>query len=206
MDDQLSLPFQLGNMRNIFALFTALIANLALFAQDSTSQPKLAYEHVYHGFATKINDLVNTKLDVRFDYAKSYLYGKAWITLKPHFYPTDSLRLDAKGMDIHTVALVKGSATQPLQFTYDGLTLSILLDKTYKSTDSYVIYIDYTSKPNEFKVKGSAAIKEAKGLYFVNPLGTEKTNRRRFGHKEKQNPIRFGFRQSTNPTRNLPRR
>lgn len=161
-------------MRNIFALFTALIANLALFAQDSTSQPKLAYEHVYHGFATKINDLVNTKLDVRFDYAKSYLYGKAWITLKPHFYPTDSLRLDAKGMDIHTVALVKGTGTQPLHYTYDGLTLSILLDKTYKSIDSYVVYIDYTSKPNEFKVKGSAAIKEAKGLYFINPLGTEK--------------------------------
>ena len=56
-----------------------------------------------------INDLVHTKLDVNFDYDKSYLNGKAWLTLKPHFYPTDSLTLDAKGMDIKTVSLVKGN-------------------------------------------------------------------------------------------------
>ena len=40
--------------------------------------------------------------------ANHILYGKAWITLKPHFYPTDSLSLDAKGMDINEVAIVKG--------------------------------------------------------------------------------------------------
>ncbi len=37
-----------------------------------------------------------TKLDVKFDYDKAWLYGKAWLTLRPHFYPTDSLLLDAK--------------------------------------------------------------------------------------------------------------
>jgi aminopeptidase N len=50
----------------------------------------------YRATATKINDLVHTKLDVKFDYKKRYLYGKEWVTLKPHFYPTDSLRLDAQ--------------------------------------------------------------------------------------------------------------
>jgi aminopeptidase N len=174
MDDQLSLQFQIGIMRNIFTLLVALLSHLALLAQDSTAKPKDTNTQVYHGFATKINDLVHTKLAVHFDYTKSYLYGKAWITLKPHYYPTDTLSLDAKGMDIHAVALVKGTGTTPLHYSYDGLILSIQLDKTYKNTDSYVIYIDYTSKPNEFKVKGSAAIKEAKGLYFINPLGTEK--------------------------------
>ena len=38
-----------------------------------------------------IDDLINTKLDVKFDYDKSYMYGKEWVTLKPHFYPTDTL-------------------------------------------------------------------------------------------------------------------
>ena len=121
-----------------------------------------------------INDLVNTKLDVRFDYSKSYLYGKAWITLKPHFYPTDSLSLDAKGMDIKEVSLLKGNQHSPLKYNYDGSTLNIHLDKTYRYTENYTIYIDYTSKPNELKAQGSAAITDAKGLYFINPLGTDK--------------------------------
>ncbi|HEV3326566.1 MAG TPA: M1 family metallopeptidase, partial [Puia sp.] len=39
----------------------------------------------------------------------------------------------------------------------------------------YTLYIDYTSKPNELKVhQGSAAITDAKGLYFINPKGEEK--------------------------------
>jgi len=49
---------------------------------------------------------VHTRLDASFDYNKSYLNGKAWIRLKPHFYPTDSLELDAKGMEIKMVQLV----------------------------------------------------------------------------------------------------
>ncbi|MBC7416822.1 MAG: M1 family metallopeptidase, partial [Pedobacter sp.] len=36
------------------------------------------------------------------------------------------------------------------------------------------VYIDYVSKPDELKVKGSAAITNAKGLYFINPKGEDK--------------------------------
>jgi aminopeptidase N len=129
---------------------------------------------LYRATTTKINDLVHTKLDVWFDYAKRYMYGKEWVTLKPHMYPTDSLRLDAKGMDLKTIAIVKNGKTTPLTFTYDSLTVAIKLDKTYTNAESYTVYIDYTAKPNELKVKGSAAINDAKGLYFVNPDGTEK--------------------------------
>jgi aminopeptidase N len=129
---------------------------------------------IYRETPAKINDLVHTKLDVRFDYKKRYMYGKEWVTLKPHFYPTDSLRLDAKGMDLKSIAIVKNGKNVPLKFTYDSLTVAIKLDKTYQSNEPYTIYIDYTSKPNELKVKGSAAINDAKGLYFINPDGTEK--------------------------------
>ena len=85
---------------------------------------------VYRETATRINDLVHTKLDVRFDYAKSYLYGKAWITLQPHFYATDSLALDAKGMDINKVEIVNGNSGKPLKYKYDGWILNIKLDKS----------------------------------------------------------------------------
>jgi aminopeptidase N len=128
---------------------------------------------VYRVTAQKVNDLVNTKLDVSFDYGKQYLYGKAWLTLKPHFYETDALTLDAKGMDFKEIAIMVGKEKTPLKYTYDSEQLFITLNRKYKNTEKYTIYIDYTAKPNELKVKGSEAITDAKGLYFINPDGKE---------------------------------
>jgi aminopeptidase N len=54
------------------------------------------------------------------------MYGKEWVTLKPHQYPTDSLRLDAKGMDIKTIAVVKAGKNISLKYKYeDSLQLNI---------------------------------------------------------------------------------
>ncbi|TKK69278.1 M1 family metallopeptidase [Ilyomonas limi] len=158
-------------------IVTALLLLSCMAAQAQhfgNGQQDNSWKKEYRASATKINDVINTRLDVKFDFDKAYLYGKAWLTLHPHFYPTDSLTLDAKGMDIHTVALVKGSKNILLKYTYDSLKLNIRLDKTYKANENYVVYIDYTSKPNELKTEGSAAITDAKGLYFINPKGTEK--------------------------------
>ncbi|WP_255496092.1 M1 family metallopeptidase [Mucilaginibacter sp. FT3.2] len=142
---------------------------------QQTPQPEDPALKIYREVPKKVNDLVHTKLNVRFDYKKRYMYGKEWVTLKPHFYPTDTLRLDAKGMDLKTIAVVKNGKNIPLKFTYqDSLTVAIKLDKVYHNNENYTIYIDYTAKPNELKVKGSAAINDAKGLYFINPDGTEK--------------------------------
>ncbi|MBH8556624.1 M1 family metallopeptidase [Hymenobacter negativus] len=162
-------------MKHLFALgLLSLAASTPAFAQAPTP-PAAKSESPYRASATKINDLVHTKLDVRFDYAKRHLLGKTWITLKPHAYPTDSLRLDAKGMDINTVALMNGSAQTPLKYDYaDGMNLRINLGRTFKPGEEYTIYIDYVSKPDELKVKGSAAITDAKGLYFINPDSTVK--------------------------------
>lgn len=155
------------------ALALATVQNLV--AQDHQAEAQdTSWKKEYRGSYTIVNDLVHTKVDVNFDYNKSYMNGKVWITLKPHFYPTDSLELDAKGMDIRKVALVKGTATSPLKYDYDGQNIRIQLDKTYKNGENYTIFIDYTAKPNEVKVKGSAAITDAKGLYFINPKGEEK--------------------------------
>ena len=104
------------------------------FAQAQPTKPNDAWKKIYRATAPKINDLVHTKLDAKFDYSKSYLNGKTWITLKPHFYPTDSLQLDAKGMDIKSVELVKASKNSPLKFKYDGYFLNVQLDKTIRKT------------------------------------------------------------------------
>ncbi|HEY4111476.1 M1 family metallopeptidase [Puia sp.] len=151
-----------------------LLSATSLVHAQEAQKPDEAWKKEYRATATKYDDLVNTKLDVRFDYSKSYMYGKAWVTLKPHFYPTDTVSLDAKGMDIHKVELDRGGKTTPLKFDYDGMVLRVHLDRVYKYTEKYTLFIDYTSKPNDLKVKGSAAITDAKGLYFINPKGEDK--------------------------------
>jgi aminopeptidase N len=161
--------------------FSTLLLSCMLTAAFTSSHAQEAPKpedpalKIFRATPTKVNDLVHTKLDVRFDYKKRYLYGKEWVTLKPHFYPTDSLRLDAKGMDLKNISVVKNGKNIPLKFTYqDSLSVAIKLDKVYRNSESYTIYIDYTAKPNELKQKGSAAINDAKGLYFINPDGAEK--------------------------------
>jgi aminopeptidase N len=156
----------------VFALMVGL-TQFAIAQPGNDALKDTTWKKVYRETAPVINDLVHTKIDAKFDYDKSYMYGKVWLTVKPHFYAVDSLKLDAKGMDINKVAIVKGAAMQPLKYEYDGWELRIKLDKVYTRFQNYTIYIDYTAKPNEVKVKGSAAINDAKGLYFINPKGEE---------------------------------
>jgi aminopeptidase N len=160
-------------MKNI-VIGAFMLFSLAAFSQRPQPEINDNWKKIYRATSTRINDLVNTKLDVSFDYSKSWMYGKALITLHPHFYATDSLNLDAKGMNINEVSIIKEGKHLPLKYNYDSLNLQITLDKTYKGGENYTIFIDYVSKPNDIKSKGSMAISSAKGLYFINPLGKEK--------------------------------
>jgi aminopeptidase N len=154
----------------------------------------------YQASASRLNDLIHTKLDVSFDWSKQYLYGKATITAKPYFYPVTTLMLDARGMEIKEISLVKteqvpgnvkqdpkgkktyepGAPTtttskQPLKFKYEDEVITIELEREYRNTEEYTVFIEYVAKPNELKSKGgSAAITDDKGLYFINPEGKEK--------------------------------
>ncbi|WP_447642081.1 MULTISPECIES: M1 family aminopeptidase [Chitinophagaceae] len=161
-------------MRKIFIVFL-LLGSSVVMAQDVVIKSGSdGWKKNYRAAPTKINDLIHTKLEVKPDYAKCFLYGKEWVTLKPHFYPTDSLNLDAKSMNINEVALIKNGKKTPLKYIYkDSLNLLITLDKTYTRDEKYTVYIDYVAKPNEYKGQGSAAINEAKGLYFINPDGKD---------------------------------
>ena len=155
----------------LFALFFSASAYV-LQAQPPTDT---SWKKEYRETATKINNLVHTKLEIKPDFNKSYLYGKAWLTLKPHFYATDSLNLDAKGMEIKKVSLIKGTHQVPLKYEYDKFNLRIKLDKLYKHNETYTIYIDYTAKPDEFDEKYSqGAMLGIKGMYFINPKGEDK--------------------------------
>jgi aminopeptidase N len=134
---------------------------------------------VYHGSRTQLFDLLHTKLDVKFNWEKAYLYGKAELTLKPYFYKQQNLVLNARGMNINKVQLITiGDDSIPkmidLQYSYDSLLISIDLEKEYTKNDTLKVFIDYTAKPNELKEGGSSAIKSDKGLYFINEKGEDK--------------------------------
>jgi len=114
----------------------------------------------------RINDLVHTRLELRFDFTHSYAYGKEEITLRPHFYATDSLVLDAKQMTITRVAVMVGGSAKPAPFRYDGWKLRIRLPRAFRRTETYRVRIDYIAKPAEAKVPD-----DQRGLYFINPTG-----------------------------------
>ncbi|MDR6158384.1 aminopeptidase N [Chryseobacterium sp. SLBN-27] len=145
-------------------LFSANVA-----AQTETS----GREKVYRATHTKVTELKHTKLKVNFDYQKEQMNGEEWLTASPYFYPSNQLTLDAKGMLIHEVALETNGKKSPLKYDYKDDVLTIALDKTYQKNQDYTVYIKYTSRPNEVKQEGSAAINDAKGLYFINAKGKD---------------------------------
>ncbi len=127
----------------------------------------------YQASYTRYHDLLHTKLEVAFDWEKQRLNGKATLTLKPYFYPTGGLVLDAKGFDIQKIALLGADTPQELDYRYDGMELDIALGKILTREDTFDIYIEYTAKPEELPEGGSMAITSDKGLYFINPLNEE---------------------------------
>ncbi len=165
----------------VFILCTSLLYSCALFKSKSAAKKEnpLAIElepvdvtpqekPVYRESAKRVMDLLHTRLEVSFDWKKQYLYGKATITLKPYFYASNKLILDARGMEIKEVSLIQHESHLPLQYEYNDKLINITLDKEYTRNDTLTVFIDYVAKPNELKINGSAAISSDKGLYFIN--------------------------------------
>lgn len=125
---------------------------------------------IYRAEKDKTFDLIHTKLKVDFNFNNKTLNGEEWVTAKPHFYDSSVFELDAKAMIIHTIQL----NNKELTYTYDDYTLKINLPKVYKKNETFTIYIKYTAQPEKVRQKGSAAITDAKGLYFINADGSDK--------------------------------
>ncbi len=136
---------------------------------DELETEVIAEPTEYRATETVYTDLIHTKLEVNFNWDESQMNGKATITAKPHFYPSDSIVLDAKGMEILKVQM----AGKDLTYIYAEDFLRIKLGKTYTRTDKYTIVIDYIAKPDERTTGGSDAITSDKGLFFINPKSEE---------------------------------
>lgn len=141
-------------------------------AVDTVALPNTLTIPEYRATATRVHDLIHTKLDLKFDWAKERVNGKAILTLKPYFYASDELVLDAKNFDIASIKLA-GKNTS-LKYDYDNEQIKVHLDKKYNKNEEYKIEIDYTAKPSErTNLGGSQAITSDKGLYFINSKGDD---------------------------------
>ncbi len=125
----------------------------------------------YNPSATQTNDLLHTKLELSFDWTQQAVIGTATLVLKPWFYPTNTLTLDAQGFDIRSVRL-SGKAKN-LNYTYEDNILNIDLTKTFSANEEYEVTIDYVAHPAKLPSGGSAAITSEQGLFFINADGSD---------------------------------
>lgn len=117
-------------------------------------------------------DPFHTELELRVDWESEAIDGVARITFSPRFYPLSEVELDAVGMEIKSVAqLVDGQQPQPLEYDYNGERIRINLPQTLTSKDTSQVQITYRAEPSKLKVQGSSAIRDARGMYFINASG-----------------------------------
>jgi len=142
---------------------------------------------LYRPERTLKNDIVYTRLDVKFDWQRQQMPATAIIKFNPHFYPQNTLELDAKGFDIKEIVQLDsladyGSATlaeinkrvlKKLEYTYDKRKLIIKLGREYTRNDQVFVRITYTAKPNDLPRDQPGDHPMDKGLYFINADGMD---------------------------------
>ena len=133
----------------------------------------------YRASNQRDNDIIDTRLDVSFDWKLCRMNGRAKILVKPYFYPTNVLYLNARGMDITSVEVLDanngniaqmdadattaamaaaGRMNGSLAFTYKNDSLKINLGRTYTAKENYYVIINYVAKPNELKASGEVML------------------------------------------------
>ncbi len=122
----------------------------------------------YNPSAKRESDLLDTKLNLRFNWEKEQVIGEATLTLKPFFHPMSTVSLDAVGFEFSKVTDGNG---KDLTYDYDGKDIVINLGKTYTRDEQYIVKMSYVASPSSDG--GSAAITSDKGLFFINPRGEE---------------------------------
>lgn len=126
-------------------------------------------KYSYKPSAERTWDLLHTSLDVSFDWARKYMPATAELTLEPYFYPQQSLVLDARGFDLHSVEIKLGNRILKHKQEYDGKKIRLSWDESLSKGQQILVKIAYTAKPDELPEGGSAAITRDKGLFFINP-------------------------------------
>jgi aminopeptidase N len=153
-------------------LLSVLVSHILLSQSENDSKKHIySYNPEYRATNTLITDILHTTLYVKPIWDSSILIGKAEITLKPYFYSTDKIFLNARGMRIHSIKIndLKNKTSIPFSYKYENDSIKIQMKTSIPSTQTLVVSIDYVAQPEKIKAGGSNAIQSDKGLFFVNP-------------------------------------
>ncbi len=128
----------------------------------------------FRGVPAKLIDILHTDLEVSFNWGKHECIGKETMLVKPYFYDTDTINLDAKNMTFSEI-LITDSRQQPIQYqtTYDKKKLRLKLERRLSTLDSVTIVLRYIARPDEGEAGKGGAIRDDKGLYFINTDNSE---------------------------------
>ncbi len=126
----------------------------------------------YKGTRTRVWDLLDTELDIRFDWVNSTAPGKAILTMTPLQVGQETVVLDAVGFLLSRVGY-PGQSKQ-LGYTYDGQQLAVSLDRSFAKGDTLRLEIEYLAQPEKNETSEGRAVTSDKGLYFINPTGQYK--------------------------------
>jgi aminopeptidase N len=152
---------------------SALLMADTLSAVETVNTERPAYARIFRETPERRWDLLHTALELSFDWEKQRVNGKARLTLVPYSYPDSIVVLDAKNFDIHNIILLKNS--QPLVYSYDSLTIQLILPQTHRRKDTLSLQIEYTAKPAERNwSEMDGAVSSDQGLFFINPMGKTK--------------------------------
>jgi aminopeptidase N len=102
-------------------------------------------------------DLIHFTLHLDFDWEKKQVLGDAILKIKPFFYASDLLVLDAQHFDIHQIKVSPNHLIS--SFSYDSALIYIPLPQTYTSADTFEIQISYSANPADLSTN--------QGLFFI---------------------------------------
>lgn len=145
------------------------------WGNDAETVKVIETKFPYQSAQFKHIDLVHVDLEVEPLWASKTMKGSATLLLTPYYFSTDSIVLDAKFMDILSVkvdshyldANFRNREGNHFQLDYDSLKLKIYLNETLLKGDTVEVQINYVAHPERIKNKRGEAIKDAKGLYFI---------------------------------------
>ena len=134
------------------------------------SAPEEFESRSYHPTETRNWDLLDTDLDIRFNWENSTAPARAILTLTPLVKPQSSVALDAVGFQLGFVGLEGQKDT--LGYIYDGMILDIEFPYPIAPGDTVQLAIEYVARPELNELSEGRAVTSDKGLYFINPAGT----------------------------------
>ena len=121
-------------------------------------------------------DILDTKLDLAFDFGREAVLGVATHLLTPLRDSLASFELHAVGMEIERVDLLPGAlGPRPVagpSFEYDSLRIQITPATPLRLGQTYAFQVAYTAFPMRGGGKGEL-FNDGKGLYFIDAAGTD---------------------------------